>query len=492
MKRLLTFILGLVALLFLSSTSVAAQESNWVDSDYAPCLEAAINNGDVCSPAYVSHSNTSIMNDYTRKILGPVPGVTVTTDAWERNPEYVQKMKEDSAFSGVGHYIASMFANPPASTYAFLLDAGQSLGFIPKQTYAQGVGFSGLAPLLPLWKTFRNIAYGLLALIMIFIGFMVMLRKKIDPKTVVTVQNALPRIVVTLLLITFSYAIVGILIDLMYFLIFLVVSVFQQSQLLPDYAVKDIAVFTSGSLPRNVGIMPEGDIPWRVLVGIDPQGYGGALSIGAGILGTIIGAIVGNVQGAVIGAGLGFSFAILSLLISLGMLFLIIKLFFLFFGAYINIIIALITAPFQILTEAIPGGTGFSSWIKNLASNLIVFPIGALMFLLANVFMKLSSGSQPLWHPPYAELWVNNTTSIGTLIALGLLFSIPTIVNQAREAFKTKPVVDAGIGGIGGVFSQPISLIMQGSQFYLHKRQMDAFREGFGVKKQQSGNPQHG
>ena len=34
-------------------------------------------------------------------------------------------------------------------------------------------------------------------------------RKKIDPKTVVTAQNAIQRVIIALILITFSYAIVG-------------------------------------------------------------------------------------------------------------------------------------------------------------------------------------------------------------------------------------------------------------------------------------------
>ncbi len=120
---------------------------------------------------------------------------------------------------------------------AFINDTGQSLGFIPKQTYAQGIGFAGLAPLLPMWKVFRNISYAIPAVVMIIIGFMIMFRKKIDPKTVITVQNSLPKIVVTLLLITFSYAIVAILIDIMYLLILLVIGLFGQSgiiQVTPD------------------------------------------------------------------------------------------------------------------------------------------------------------------------------------------------------------------------------------------------------------------
>ena len=89
--------------------------------------------------------------------------------------------------------------------------------------------FAGLAPLLPLWKVFRDVSYGILAIILIVVGHMVMFRKKIDPKTVVTVQNSIPRIVVALLLVTFSYLIVGLMIDGMYLLITLSISMISSA-----------------------------------------------------------------------------------------------------------------------------------------------------------------------------------------------------------------------------------------------------------------------
>ena len=136
---------------------------------------------------------------------------------------------QHGALSGLGGSIIAMYANPPASTREYAIDLGKTLGFLPKYAVAQGIGFSGLSPLLPIWKVSRDISYGILAVILIVVGLMVMFRKKIDPKTVVTVQNSIPRIVVALLLVTFSYAIVGILIDGMYLLIALIVSMISSA-----------------------------------------------------------------------------------------------------------------------------------------------------------------------------------------------------------------------------------------------------------------------
>ena len=114
--------------------------------------------------------------------------------AWEKTKEgtAIPLNFQNGALSGLGGSMIAMYANPPASTKEYAIDLGKTLGFIPKSAMAQGIGFAGLAPLLPLWKVFRDVSYGILAIILIVVGLMVMFRKKIDPKTVVTVQNSIP------------------------------------------------------------------------------------------------------------------------------------------------------------------------------------------------------------------------------------------------------------------------------------------------------------
>lgn len=57
------------------------------------------------------------------------------------------------------------------------------------------------------WQVFRNLAYAIIAIIMMVIGIFIILRKKINQQIVVTVQYALPRVIIALVLITFSYPI---------------------------------------------------------------------------------------------------------------------------------------------------------------------------------------------------------------------------------------------------------------------------------------------
>ena len=50
-----------------------------------------------------------------------------------------------------------------------------------------------------------------------------------SPQTIVTIQSALPKIVVTLILVTFSYAIAGFMVDLVYVVMGLFSQFFTQS-----------------------------------------------------------------------------------------------------------------------------------------------------------------------------------------------------------------------------------------------------------------------
>lgn len=111
--------------------------------------------------------------------------------------------------------IASLY-NPPASGIEYL--AQMKDNFLGKPAYAQngGIGFQGLQPILPIWKAFRNMVYILSSIVFIIIGVMIMLRVKISPQAVINLQNAIPQLITALILVTFSYAIAGLIIDFMY------------------------------------------------------------------------------------------------------------------------------------------------------------------------------------------------------------------------------------------------------------------------------------
>ena len=66
----------------------------------------------------------------------------------------------------------------------------------------------------PMWTKALNISYVFFVLVMIVAGFMIMFRHKIGGQAMVTLGTVLPKVIISLILATFSFAIAGLIIDL--------------------------------------------------------------------------------------------------------------------------------------------------------------------------------------------------------------------------------------------------------------------------------------
>ncbi len=378
----------------------------------------------------------------------------------------------NSTMGKFNEVIAQTFTTPPADTGMWLADTGRTLGFLPKQAMAQGIGFSGMMPLLPLWKAFRNISYLLMAIVMIALGFMIMFRKKIDPKTVVTAQNAIPKVVIALILITFSYAIVGIMIDIMYVVIYFFIALFKSTGLLDNpgfpacltnYKTPELMYGSAGLLPNLMNLSWD---PLKIL------GFNNSGSVNTGQFSTILSmigipAVIGLSAAPIAAGAAGIAFLtlpLLHLILTIAVIYLFIRLLFFFMTSYIQIIVSLLIAPLQLMLEAVPGSTAFSSWFSNLVSNLAVFPVGAVMFMLSNVFTHFANDATggKIWAPPYAPI-SGSSQQIASIVSLGVLFAIPTVAGSIKEALKAKPPMGMfDTGGAGGSAMQFLS-----SAYYL-------------------------
>lgn len=376
-----------------------------------------------------------------------------------------------STIAAASNVMLAMYQNPPADLALWLHSTAQDLGFEPKTAYAQGIGFNGLSILLPIWQAFRNIAYALLAVVMVVIGFMVMFRQKIDPKTVVTVQNALPKIVLALLLITFSYAIAAFMIDLMYLIMAIVINLLVSSS--NGALGTNGAATTTQYLSGNIGTL------FNAL-------FGGGLSAitdtfrfifftsTSGVSGTGIPWFTQAAQAAIAITAFpleGTMLVLIALIVAIALLFGIVRIVFMLISAYIQILVSVLIAPFQLMTEALPGSTGFSSWMKNLVANLSVFPITAAMLLVGTILTKSNgnggiagivgnaSSTGTIWAPPLLGGGGVNG-GIEGIIGLGILLTIPNVANSVKEALKAKAPVEAGLGAILGPIGGGVGQVM--------------------------------
>ena len=161
----------------------------------------------------------------------------IVGEACTDNPDDGDKNFKKSIFGFVANLITIPYTNPPASGIYWAYNGLQYSGFAPKIFAAEGIGFVAIKPLMDIWKIFRDICYLILVIVLIAIGFMIMFRMKINPQTVISLENALPRIVIALILINFSYAIAGFLIDFMYLLIAIIISILAGNSAKPFYNV---------------------------------------------------------------------------------------------------------------------------------------------------------------------------------------------------------------------------------------------------------------
>lgn len=453
------------------------------------CIDTSVLDGTLCSSAYWLHNTENSMFSYSKLILN-LPASS--------NPEVSALFEKQSAVSVTSKLIAATYAYPVASTAYYLADVGSRLG-IPS-AYAQGIGFGGLRPILGLWKVARNVAYVFIIIVLMIIGLMVMFRMNIDPHTVISVQAALPRIVVALILITFSYAIAGFLIDLMYLVILLMIGVIQPAfPDLPGASAPGISELQSNYLTGGWGYL------FSQTFAVLPTSFLNDLKFslgGAGLFLTpflipalapllstfalpalLLGAGAGSTVGGFLGTGsnsLGTS-VIMYMLISIGLLFMFVRILLMLINTYIQILVAVILGPLQLMFDALPAGGGsFSNWLKNLIANIAVFPTVIALLLIGRVISNTlnpppnSVSPTPLWVPPLIPGWTEGAAQF--VIGFGIIGLIPTMVGALKEALKAKPALPIGLGApmapfVGGA----TTALGVGQQFYYGQQMVSMF-----------------
>lgn len=383
-------------------------------------------------------SDNGTIEATTNSLTGLIVGNDIDWD--QLHAGNFQNARIGGAFGFTTNLVAQVLTQPPVSSREYFADLGKNFG-IAKPAYAQGVGFSGLSKLLPLWKASRNLAYIFFIIAFLYIGLAIMFRVKISPQAVVSIQNALPKLIIALILVTFSYAIVGLMIDLIYVLIYVGILAIGQTGWIN--VAQEQAKYSSLSFSEGMWLLFGGEVTAVTeLFG----GWFGGLMITA-ILGIIGGFLT------VASGGVGAVVAALPLLI-LGViaLFCIFKLFFALLGCYIQIILAVIIGPIQIVMGAIPGSQGgFGSWFKNLMANILVFPAVALFLLLGYLLCGVHG---PTWTPPVIA---SSGRILTPIIGFGMLLLLPKIPEIIKAAFKMKP---AGYGAaIGEAVGAPKMLL---------------------------------
>ena len=403
--------------------------------------EAAIGTGNN-QEAWINESILSNVVSFNQSIGGSFPEIIDGSNPYKSS--YVP-----SGLIGFFSQATASLYEPPISGVEYIAQTVNS--FLGKPTYAQSGVTNKLDGIQYLWKNLRNSVYSLFSIFFILTGIAIMLRIKISPQAVITVQSALPKIIISLIMVTFSYAIAGLLIDLSYLFQGIAISLFKNND--PSINLFKENPYTFSDLMQadfwttyNLATKP---VPGSALALI-------ATAVG-GVLGLLSFAATGwnPVTGAVVGVS---AFAIILLGLNLIIFINIVKFFFGAIKCYIKIIIAIILAPIEIGVGAIPKmKMGFSTWIIKLVANLSVFPASIVFLILINIISELiSDNRKTLWSPSIINIgWI-----LGPAIGIGGIMMLSTFPTAIPEAiFKLKP---SEFGkGIGVAFA-PVTKMARG------------------------------
>lgn len=353
------------------------------------------------------------------------------------HPETDEATAGRGALAATSNLIATLYSRPPASGVQYF--AQQVQKFNPVQpAYAQGFGYGALTPVQELWEAFRNISYLGFVIIFVIMGFMIMFRAHISPQAVATVQDSLPRIVVALILVTFSYAIAGLMIDLMFLGLNVLLRALPSS--LIDFDTANKVAFEQSIFSVIVSSWDEIFVTTAEAL----HDLIGSL-LGGGTLADIIKFVGGWALGGIAG-----------LIVGIAALFIMFRVFLMLLMAYVMILIMTIAAPFYFLVQALPGNNGAKEWFKQIGANLAVFPTVALMIIFAGIVGGIEafggSGEGAFGGATSGALKFPllvgglDPNIIGKIIALGVLFMIPEAAKMIKEAIGAK-----GLGGGAGL-----------------------------------------
>ena len=387
-----------------------------------------------------------------------------------------------------------LITKPPVSTTEYLADLGKSIGIKPVYAQEGQTGQQRLSPVLPIWKAFRNLAYLIFVIIFVIVGFMIMFRAKINPQTVISIESAIPNLIITLIVITFSYAIVSLMIDFIWVSIYLIIGFLSSSGVIGTGAGKEV-IKTSifGGSVLDIGTT-------NVFYGSETAGegvvYRAAQAVGQTVNELLWGGGAGIVKSALTQWITG---NIVYAIFAIAVLFSLFKLFFQLLLSYIGIILAVIFAPLQLLTNAFPGSNSLVNWLKGLLANILVFPATVLLFLLAAALTGSSSWGvgEGVGYAGQSEgggfplLVVGNPEALQGLIGLGMIMMAPKVVSMIKEALKVEKGAGMGaaIAPIVGAVNMPLQGVQVATSYGQLKSYFGKSPEGGAIQTVDNSNP---
>lgn len=332
-------------------------------------------------------------------IMGQLAGGAT---AYNGNNRPLDLMAIDSSLSGIaGKLNQSVYQDPILLNLAYFWnDQTARIPFVGK-ALAAPTGTNSLAVInaaLGIWKLVRNIAIGFMAIILLYTGLLIILRKKISAQLVVTVQYAIPKIIIGLVLILFSYPIGAAITAISW-------GAYRGANaIILNYAFPPV-----GSIPNPIDL-------WRLA----------PLAI----------SIAGLKMGFVAGIGVIFLVIVVTVVSILMLIIVQIKAYLI----YLKMVLSTVIAPFDFAVGTVPGSEGrLTDWFKRMAKyGLSIFAMGAIMpITLVIAFQVLVYYSSPSCTTAGCSL---ETAGLGTIMMV--LAPLIIIALGYSMAFSMEKTID--------------------------------------------------
>ena len=464
-----------------------------------------------------------VISAFNCQLVG-TDGITPHQQCLGRDPKTgkIGYVENSSGLVGLMSYAIGLTFIPPAGVGDYTTYLANNFG-LGRPVFAAdgGKGFKSLSPLTDIWLAFRNIVYMLFIIVFVIVGIAIMLRVKIDPRTVMTIENQIPKIIIGLVLVTFSFAIAGFLIDLMWITIYLAIGVIAQTD---PHLTKDIfniahttdpfgaANIVGGTSGKTGGYLQLVGPPAASIAGIISDGIESipilknfVALIGGIIAGVAVSSLpinkvaegakgiplIGSLLSGVAAAGLTLLFtkqivsfltgSIATAVIFIALLWALFRIWFALMTAYVSILLQVVFAPFWIIGGVIPGSSvGFGSWLKSIVANLLAFPATISLLLLGKVMMdKFNSAGQGIFVPPMVgNPDTGNNSGIGSLIGLGILLLAPQVTTMIKEMLKAPQLKQgAAVGQAIGVGLGAVNVLEHAKQVGMYQYYTGGLRQ---------------
>lgn len=440
-------------------------------------------------------------------LMGVIRRAAIGRSQWkydEKTGSYSLIQIETGAVTVMSSYMGDIYRTQPASFVAYLGKKYIDINPI-KSSEAQSVGLptsgaAALGPIYNIWEVIRNLTYIIFTVYFIIIAFMILFRQKIGGQDYVSIVNSIPKVIMALILVTFSLPLAGLMLDIGNVCNALTVSLF--GKLMPGI----------GDILEKLNTIPGNNVPSyniiSLLNGFLTESFSGVANgpNGSPVTNSLYTTITfviqslasfqvpGNsanlniIQGPAPAPGqnpasvlsvLGTS--LLSFLFSLTFLQSIFKIFFGLIINYVELILKIIFSPIQLIGSIFNGTKSLTSWMRSVLSNVLVFPAVFVGLVLISIFTytggkvnqdtclvgsscyiwaggdatifdsKNSNNAQVTYIPAplgYFSAVINNQTtplSVNGFISLGLLLFLPEIIDITKRS-----VASGSLTGVSG------------------------------------------